>query len=162
MISERMSPLIGIDTKFKKSNMNVKISYDKSRDISLTISNAKITEVRMDKLNFTLGWVKKKMKFPKFMWPIFNKGRPMQLENDVDFKLNMSVSDNVTLQRDMDGYSQSTAGMYSFQFRPTIDYQYSKKINLQFYFGRTVNAPKVSTSFKNSMTEGGLKLRISL
>ncbi len=162
MIQERMSPLIGLDMRLKKSKMNVKLSYDKSRDLSLVVSNAQITELRSDKINFTMGWVKKDMKFPKFMWPIFNKGRPMQLKNDANFKVNLSVSDNVTIQRDMEGESLATGGMYSFQFKPTIDYEYSKKINVQLYFGRTINNPKVSTSFKNTVTEGGAKIRIAL
>ena len=162
LISEKMSPVIGLDLRTKTSNLNIKFSYDKSRDLSLMISNAQITEVRSDKLNFTFGWVKDKWKLPKFMGFIFNRGRSIVLPNEVNFKMSLSVSDNTTLQRNMDGETQATAGMYSLQFKPTIDYEYSNKINLQFYFGRTINSPKVSTSFKNTMTEGGVRIRISL
>ena len=48
------------------------------------------------------------------------------------------------------------------QLRPTIDYVLNQRLNLQFFFARTVTDPRVQNSYKNSTTEGGLQLRYSL
>jgi cell surface protein SprA len=92
------------------------------------------------------------------------------LENELNMRLDFSVRDNQTVQRAISRDSQGqetsqnqiTNGTRQLQLRPTIDYLISERVNIQFYVLRTVSDPKISTSFRNSVTEGGIQLRVSL
>ena len=60
------------------------------------------------------------------------------------------------------GNNQVTNGNMQLQLRPTIDYTVNQRLNVQLYFNRTISDPKISTSFKNTVTEGGVQIRYSL
>lgn len=92
------------------------------------------------------------------------------LDNELTMRLDLSVRDNQTVQRAISTddlqvervQNQITNGTRQLQLRPTVDYVLSQRVNLQFYVLRTVSDPKISTSFRNSVTEGGVQLRVSL
>ncbi len=156
VLSERFSPLLGINLR-TKSNISIRMDYSKERDLSLNLSNAQLAEIRNDSFTFSLGFIKSKMKLP-----IKSDGKFIILENDVDLRLDITMRDTRTLQRQLDDVSTVTAGNLNFQLRPVIGYVVNKQLNIQFYFEKNINDPRISSSFRRSTTAGGIQLRYNL
>jgi cell surface protein SprA len=156
VLSERFSPLIGINIR-TKSNLSLRLDYNKERDLSLNLSNAQLAEIRNESITFSVGFTKSKMKLP-----IKSKGKFIILDNDVDLRLDMTIRDTRTVQRQLDDVSTVTAGNLNFQLRPVISYVVNKQLNLQFYFEKNINDPRVSSSFRRTTTAGGIQLRYNL
>jgi cell surface protein SprA len=156
MISEQFSPLIGINMR-TKGRLSANFQYKTKRDLSLNISNAQITELNSKDVSFELGYTKNNMKLP-----IKSQGRTVVLKNDVTFRLNMTVSDNKTIQRKIDELNIITNGNINFQLRPNISYVVNQKLNIQLYFERTINEPLVSNSYRRATTRFGTQIRFSL
>jgi cell surface protein SprA len=156
VMSEQFSPLIGINAR-TKSKVTASLQYKKRRDMTLTVSNAQITEVSTKDISLEVGFTKNNVKLP-----FKSQGRTVVLKNDVTFRLNASFSDTRTIQRKIDDTNTLTNGAISIQLRPTISYVVNKKLNLQFYFTRTINEPLVSSSYRRATTNSGLQVRYSL
>ena len=160
-IRERFSPLIGVTMNTKKS-MNIRVSFNKSRNLTLNMSNAQVTEERNNDLKFGLGFTKKG--FPK----IGKQKRPLlNLDKKVTYKIDFTVRDSKTAQRTLESDTQEelnivTNGNLSLRLQPTINYEFSRRLNAQIYFDRTINAPKLSNSFRRTTTEFGIRIRFSL
>jgi cell surface protein SprA len=156
VMTEQFSPLIGINAR-TKSKVTASLQYKKRRDMTLTVSNAQITEVSTKDISLEVGFTKNNVKLP-----FKSQGRTVVLKNDVTFRLNASFSDTRTIQRKIDDTNTLTSGAISIQLRPTISYVVNKKLNLQFYFTRTINEPLVSSSYRRATTNTGLQVRYSL
>jgi cell surface protein SprA len=106
-------------------------------------------------------------------------GEQRVLKNNLTARLDLSIRDNITVQRSivdvedptMPGTapvpegratSQITNGSKQFQLRPTIDYLLNTRLNLQLYYSQTITTPRISNAFPNAVTEGGIQLRYSL
>ncbi|MDN5215299.1 cell surface protein SprA [Fulvivirgaceae bacterium BMA12] len=155
-ITESFAPLIGVNLSTKK-RMNINVEYKTERSLALTLSNAQITELTRNDFSLTFGYTK-----AKFKLPFRSQGKTITLENDLSFKMQMSLGDNKTVQRKIEDSNTVTNGTKSFQLRPTIDYVVNEKLSVQIYFERNVNEPKVSASFKRATTAFGTRIRFSL
>ncbi|MEJ8804450.1 T9SS outer membrane translocon Sov/SprA [Pontibacter sp. H249] len=163
-VSERLAPLLGVNFR-TKTNLTGRIEYKVERNLSLNLTNAQVTETNVKDYVFGFGYATS-----NFRIPFRIGGQRRVLENELTMRLDFSVRDNQTVQRaiatDEDGFevsqNQITNGTRQLQLRPTIDYVLSQRVNIQFYVLRTVSDPKISTSFRNSVTEGGVQLRVSL
>jgi cell surface protein SprA len=106
-------------------------------------------------------------------------GEQRVLRNNLTARLDLSIRDNITVQRSIvdvrdfgnaqgvdpfEGRAegQITNGSKTFQLRPTIDYLLNTRLNLQLYYSQTITTPRISNAFRNSTTEGGVQLRYSL
>ncbi len=156
MISEQFAPLFGINFR-TKSKMNVRFEYKTKRDLSLNISNAQITELNSKDWSMEFGYTKSNMKLP-----FKDQGRVITLKNDITFRMNMSVTNNRTIQRKIDEINTITNGNINFQLRPNIAYVVNQKLNIQAYVERNVNTPLVSSSYRRSTTRGGIKILFNL
>ncbi len=156
LISETFAPLIGISVK-TKSKLSLTFNYKTKRDVSLSVSNAQITEVNGKDWSLEMGFTKNNMRLP-----FRDQGRIITLKNDITFRLTMGVTSNQTIQRRMDEGSTVTNGNINFQLRPNINYVINKKLQLQFYIERTTNTPLVSNSYFRATTKGGFKLVFNL
>jgi cell surface protein SprA len=155
VITEKFSPLIGFNVRTKQG-MSFKFNYNKSRNLSLDMTNAQITEIKNTDYDFGFGFTTKKPPIKKW------KGEPVKLlENDLTYKMDMTIRDQITIQR-LEEKQEVTAGNFNFQLRPTVSYQYNKKLNVQLYFERTINEPKISSSFRRTTTAFGIRARFSL
>ncbi|MFD2248487.1 cell surface protein SprA [Pontibacter ruber] len=163
-VSERLAPLLGINFR-TKTNLTGRLEYKMERNLSLNLTNAQVTETNVKDYVVGFGYSTN-----NFRIPFRIGGERKVLQNELTMRMDLSVRDNQTVQRavaeDEQGqeYSQNqiTNGTRQLQLRPTIDYVLSQRINLQFYVLRTVSDPKISTSFRNSVSEGGVQLRVSL
>jgi len=156
MLSEQFAPLIGINVR-TKSRVTANFQYKTKRDVSLTISNAQITEMLSKDVSLEIGFTKNNLKLP-----FKSEGRLIVLKNDVTFRLNTTVSDQRTIQRKVNELNMITNGSVNIQLRPNISYVVNQKLNIQAYFERTINDPKVSNSYRRATTRFGVQVRFSL
>jgi len=156
MISEQFAPLIGVNVR-TKSRVTANFQYKTKRDLGLNISNAQVTEGNSKDVSLEVGLTKNNMKLPFKV-----QGETMILKNDVTFRLNITVSDNNIIQRKINEINTVTNGNLNVQIRPNISYVVNQKLNIQAYFERTINDPKVSNSFRRATTRFGIQIRFSL
>ena len=156
MISEQFAPLVGINFRTKKK-LNFRFEYKTKRDLALNISNAQITELNSKDWSVDFGFTKNNMRMP-----FKSQGRVITLKNDITFQLNMSVTNNRTIQRKIEEINTVTNGNVNFQLRPNISYLVNQKLRVQAYVERSVNEPLVTNSFRRSTTRGGVKILFNL
>lgn len=156
VISEQFAPLVGINVR-TKSRLTARAEYKTKRDLALNISNAQVTELNSRDITCEIGFTKNNMKLP-----FKAQGRTIVLKNDVTFRMNVSISDNKTIQRKVDDLSTITNGNINFQLRPNISYVVNQKLTVQGYFERTINEPLVTNSYPRSTTRFGIQVRFSL
>lgn len=156
-IKESFSPLIGVNVRTKgKASFNVQ--YIRDRGLTLSMANAQVQETRSQGFTFGVGWNKTGLKIP-FKW----QGRQIApLKNEATFKVDATVRDNLTIQRNINGASTITAGNITLQLRPTVSYMVSPRVTLMFYFDRNVTIPRISSQFRRGVTQFGLQLRFTL
>ncbi len=155
-ISEQFAPLIGINIR-TKSKVTANFQYKTKRDLALNITNAQITELTSKDVSFELGYTKNNLKLPFKV-----QGETIVLKNDMTFRCNITVSDNKTIQRKVDELNIITNGNLNFQLRPNISYVVNEKLNIQAYFERTINEPKITSSPRRATTRFGIQIRFSL
>ncbi|HRG80692.1 MAG TPA: cell surface protein SprA, partial [Cyclobacteriaceae bacterium] len=156
MISEQFAPLVGVNLR-TKSKLNFRFEYKTKRDLALNISNSQITELTSKDWSVDLGYTKNNMKLP-----FKSQGRVITLKNDITFQLNMSVTNNRTIQRKIDEVNTVTNGNINFQLRPNVSYLVNQKLRVQAYVERSVNEPLVTNSYKRSTTRVGVKVLFNL
>lgn len=156
MISEQFSPLIGINVRTKKK-LNFKFEYKTKRDLALNISNSQITELNSKDWSVDIGYTKNNMRLP-----FKSEGRVITLKNDITFQMNMSVTNNRTIQRKIAEVNTVTNGNINFQLRPNVSYLVNQKLRVQAYMERSVNEPLVTNSFRRSTTRAGFKILFNL
>ena len=155
-ITERFAPLIGINLR-TKSRLDFRVEYRKERNLALQLSNAQVTELNRSDFVLDVGYRKAGVKIP---WKI--GGKNVTLDNDMTFRLAMSIGDSETIQRKIDESNTITSGNLNFQLSPTVSYVVNDRLNVQLYFERNINEPKVTNSFKRATTRFGTSLTFSL
>jgi cell surface protein SprA len=156
VITERFSPLVGLNVR-TRSGLTGRVSYNIERSLALNMSNAQLTELNSNDINVSFGFTKSEITLPFKV-----EGRTITLENDLTFNLSMTLKDTKTVQRKLDEENTITNGNINFQLRPTVDYRVNDKLNIQLYFARTINDPRVTNSFKRTTTEFGVQARFNL
>ena len=164
-ITERFAPLIGINVR-TKGRLTGRISYDRERSLALNLSNTQVTELTSEAITVNVGFVKKGFKLPFRV-----QGRTVSLKNDLTFNMAVAFKDTETVQRKLPGPGPNpgeeedntvTNGNLNFQVRPTVDYRASERLNVQLYFSRTINEPKITNSFRRTTSEFGTQVRFNL
>ncbi len=126
------------------------------------MSNAQVTEARNNDFTIDFGVTKSDFKLPMKI-----RGRVVGIENDVTFRMAVTLRDGTTIQRklsspDEEGDNTVTQGNTSFNFRPQLTYKINNQMDLTAYFDRSVNEPKISSSFKTASTAFGFQLKFGL
>lgn len=165
VFTERFAPLIGVNLR-TRSRLNFRVEYRKERNVSLNLSNAQVAELNSNDVLVDFGFTKANIRLP-----FRTKGRTTVLNNDLTFRMGLTIRDTETIQRRLSSLQVAdssnannvvTSGNVNFQLRPTIDYVLNQRLNLQIYFERTINEPKISSSFRRSTTSFGTKLTFNL
>ncbi len=159
IIQEKFSPLIGISIRTKgKNKFNIRLNYDVSRELALDLANAQITDQRSKGFSGSLAFTPPKLRIPGVRG---SNGQLREFEN-VTFKVDVSVRDTRTIQRSIDSQQTVTAGNLNTRINGNIDYKVNRRLNTQLFFERTINKPRISTSYPRSTTRFGIRLRFSL
>ena len=173
-ISEQFSPLIGVDMMFT-NQFQAKFEYAKTRQLSLSLVDFQLSETRSSEFTIGAGYRKKGLKMPPgFAWlaNALNKlnntnkngpGSGKKLDNEINFRLDFKIRDNVTSNSRLDQENNfATGGSKEISISPTIDYFISNRVNVKFYFDQRRVTPYISSSAPTINTRAGLQVRISL
>ena len=168
-IGEQFSPLIGIDMMFT-NQLQAKVEYSKTRQLSLSLVDFQLSEVRSTEFVIGAGYRKKGMKNPlsfiNVKWPKFLRGKEgdgKKLQNEINFRLDFRIRDNVTANSRLDQDNNfATGGSRDITISPSIDYFLNNRINIKLYFDQRRVNPYISSSAPIVNTRAGLQVRISL
>lgn len=154
-ITERFSPLIGLDATWviKDQGLITKFEYKKDRAATLSLNNNQVTEVLGSEWVIGTGYTFKKVRLPF-------KGIK---ENDLNLRVDISFRDNLTVIRKIvEQTDQATAGQRVVSIKTSADYNLTKNLTVQFYYDQTLNTPKIATSYPTGNLSTGLRLRFNL
>ena len=170
-IVERLAPLVGVNFQ-TVGRATGRLEYRTDRAVVLNTTNAQVTELYTKEIVVGFGYATNSLKLP------FRVGGEQRvLKNNLTARLDLSIRDNISVQRSIldstdptatdPGFTgrplgQVTNGSKTLQLRPTIDYLLNTRLNLQLYYSQTVTTPRISNAFRNTATEGGILLRYSL
>jgi len=157
LISERFSPLIGLSLR-SSGRLTAKFEYKKERNVALSTETSQITDQKSNDIVIDIGFTD-----PNFTLPFKVRGRTVSLDNDLTMQLSVTVRDTEVVQRTLsDGRNVLVDGTINFQLRPTVNYTVNDRLNLNFYFQRNFNEPRVQNSFPTTNTSFGVQVRFGL
>ena len=163
-IQEQFAPLVGVDMTFT-NQFQFKIDYTKQRTLSLSLVDFQLSETRSTEFAIGAGYRKRGLKLfgglklPKFL----SKDGGSKLDNEINFRFDLKVRDNVTVNNRLDQNSTlPTGGSKEITLSPTIDYYLNSRINIKLFFDQRRVNPYISSSAPMTNTRAGVQLRISL
>ncbi|HAO45436.1 MAG TPA: cell surface protein SprA, partial [Chitinophagaceae bacterium] len=163
-IGEQFSPLIGIDMNFT-NQLQARVEYAKTRQLSLSLIDYQLSEVRSTELSIGAGYRKRGLKFFNITLPKFLTGKNggKKLENEINFRLDFKIRDNVTANSRLDQDNNfATGGSRDITISPSIDYFLNNRVNIKLYFDQRRVNPYISSSAPIVNTRAGVQVRISL
>ena len=159
-ISERFSPLLGMDVQFT-NQLNLKLDYGRSRTISLSLVDYQVSEVRSVEVTVGAGWRKRGLKLP-FKIP-FTKSDSKVLENDINFRFDLTYRDNAIANNILDQRNTiPTGGQKVLTLLPSIDYVLNNRLRMRLFFEQNRVVGYIATPPPVVNTRAGLQVNISL
>jgi cell surface protein SprA len=153
-----------LDMTFK-NQMQFKFQYAKQRILSLSLVDFQLSETRSSQLTIGAGYRKKGLKLPTFIKlpKALSKDGTSKFDNEMDFRFDFSVTDNVTVNNQLDQLAVfPTSGSRQITLSPTLNYTLSKKVNIKLYYTRNKIIPYVSSTPPITNVQAGVDVRISL
>lgn len=159
-IQEQFQPLFGIDIT-TTNQLNLKFEYKKSRMLSLSLVDYQLSETNATEWTVGGSFRKKGARLPKFLMRLLTKKD--KLENDLSFKLDVSMRDEATSNSRLDQpNAYGTGGQKIITIQPAIDYVVNNRINIKIFFDQRKVVPYISTSAPTTSTRAGVQVRIAL
>jgi cell surface protein SprA len=156
-ITESFAPFVGFNAR-TKNKVSYRLTYSRNRTLNMSVTNAQLTESYNNAWQIGIGFARSNIAIPKFM----TGGNKVNLKNELNIQINFTINDMVTYQRKFLENTTVTAGNTNVQFKPTISYNVSQRVTLMLYFERTINSPKISSSYRRATTAIGLQIRFTL
>ncbi len=154
-VQEVMRPLVSFDATLTNSLL-AKFEYNRDRNLSLSLTNYQVTEIRGQEFVIGTGYRFKNVKFP------FQIGGSSP-KSDLNLRVDLSYRDNATVIRKMEErQNQVTAGQNILSLKTSADYVLNERLNVRAFYERVVNKPVISTSFPSANTNAGISLRFTL
>lgn len=153
---EQFVPLLGLDIRFK-NNVTTNFEYRRSRTLSLSLLNSQLAQQNENILVFGFGYRTKKFRFP------FGLFSNLNLNNDMNFKLDVAVRDNKTLiyRADVEA-AEISSGAQNITLRPSIDYVINQRFNMSLFYDSNITKPYTSQAFNTAFTNFGINLKLLL
>src|SRR5690606_37582698 len=104
---------------------NFRVEYRKERNVSLNLSNAQVAELNSNDVLVDFGFTKANIRLP-----FRTKGRTTVLNNDLTFRMGLTIRDTETIQRRLSSLQVADSsyainivrvGIVNFQSRHTTD-----------------------------------------
>ncbi|PUZ29862.1 cell surface protein SprA [Chitinophaga parva] len=157
-LTEAFDPLLRLDGTFI-NNVGASIGFKKSRSLSLSLIDYQLTEIRSTTFELSGSYRVRGLVLPF----VVGKNGSHKLQNDLNFRLDMSLRDDKTVNNRLDAdLVIPTSGQKVIQVSPSIDYIVNNRLNLRFFYDRRQTIPVISTSYPITTTSGGLTLRFML
>lgn len=157
-LSERFSPLIGVDATWNVNGQGLitKFEYKKDRSATLSLNNNQVTEVLGSEFVIGTGY-----KFEKVQLPFKVRGK--KPENPLNIRFDFTFRDNLTVIRKIvEGTNQATAGQRVVSIKSSIDYNLGNNLTIQFYYDQVITTPKIATSYPTGNLSTGIRFRYNL
>lgn len=152
-ITESFSPIVGIDMQLANS-LSLKFMFNKSRTLSLSLIDYQVSETKSTEFMVGMGYRAKGLNLP---FSVFGISR---LDNDVNFRLDVGLRDDLTVNSYMaTGTITATRGQRVITINPRIDYIINDALQIQLFFDRRQSVPYVDQTFPLTSTRAGLTLR---
>lgn len=153
---EQFVPLLGLDMRFKNS-LTANVEYRKSRFMNLDIANSQLAQQNENIVVVGFGFHTRNFRFP---FGLFDN---VKLNNDMNFKLDISMRDNKTLiyRADIPG-AEVSSGAQNITYRPSVDYMINQRFNLSLYYDSNITKPYTSQAFNTTYTNFGVNLKLLL
>ncbi|MDP4291357.1 MAG: cell surface protein SprA, partial [Bacteroidota bacterium] len=156
-LTEQFAPLLSIEMTWKNS-LTSHIEFRKMRNLSLSFVNNQLTEITLNEYILGMGY---KLKNLKFITVSESTGRNAKVSSDLNIKLDLSLKDDKTILRRIDqDINQISAGKQLITANFSADYQLSQRVNMRFFFDKTVSKPYITTL--SSTTSGGISITFIL
>ncbi len=160
MISEQLSPLIGVDMTFK-NGLTARFDYKKTRSMAMNLTDYQMIENNTESYTAGLAYRIKGLRL-KFLEKMFKKEKVI-LHNELNIRFDFSLRDNVIVNHKLDqGVSIPSSGSQTITISPSIDYVINKQFNIRIFYDYNKTIPKTASSFPSSNTRAGITLRFSL
>ena len=115
------------------NQLSLKFDYTKQRQLSLSLIDYQLSEVRSTQYTLGGSFRKRGLKLP-FKVP-FTKKDSKKLDNEINFTLDFSVRDNVTSNNRLDQNSTfTTNGRKEITIRPNVSYYINHRLIVKLYF----------------------------
>ncbi|WP_018341415.1 cell surface protein SprA [Cytophaga aurantiaca] len=157
MITEAFAPFIGINAR-TKNKVSYRVTYSRTRILNMSLSNAQLTESYNNSWQVGIGFARSNLPIPKFL----TGGAKKFLKNELNIQVNFTINDMITYQRKFLENATVTSGNTNIQFKPTVSYNMSQRVTMMLYFERTINSPKISSSYRRATTAIGVQIRFTL
>jgi cell surface protein SprA len=171
-IMEQFSPLLGLDMTFV-NQMRAKVSYSRSRQLSLSLIDYQLSESSSTELDIGWGIKYSNVGLP-FGWKVPGNGKTppngaagsinsKKAQNDLTLQLDISIRNDAMSSSYLDqNTSLPTGGQKVIRIDPSINYVLNNRINLKFFFDQQRTTPAISTTPPIVTTKGGIQIRIAL
>jgi cell surface protein SprA len=155
VISERFSPLIGLDATWiiNGQGLITKFEYKKDRSATLSLNNNQVTEILGAEWVIGVGYKFANIKLPFEKIP----ASPVNIRFDFSFRDNLTV-----IRKVVENTNQATAGQKVISIKASADYNMSRYVTLQLYYDQTLNTPKIATAYPTGNLAAGVRLRFNL
>ncbi len=154
-VAEVMRPFINFDATLQNSLL-AKFEYNRDRNLSLSLTNNQITEVRGREFVIGSGYRFKDVKFP------FELGGKTP-KSDLNLRVDLSWRQNNTVIRKIEQEQNTvTAGQDIISIKTSADYVIDQRLNVRAFYERVINKPVISTTFPSANTNLGISLRFTL
>jgi cell surface protein SprA len=157
-ITERWGPFIGIDITFV-NNIQAKLEYKRDRTMNFTLTNGQLNEQTASEWVIGAGYRASNLAIPM----LGGGGRRLVLENEVNFRLDFSIRNNLTKIRYLDRESNDPVqGQVIYDLKPQIDYNFNEKLMMRIFYSYRRTDPATSNSFPTIIQSGGVSLRYTI
>ena len=152
-IVEKWGPFFGIDVTFIK-NVTASFKYNRDRTLNFSMANLQLTEQNGSEFVFGAGY-----RTTKLVLPFNIGGRKRILNNDINFRLDISIRDQITKVRKLDLLTNDpVSGQNVFTLKPNIDYMINAKLKLKIFYQRTSTTPYTSNQYQTIIQSGGFSI----
>ncbi len=153
-LTEQFSPLLRVDFEMNNS-VKILAEMRKDRALSLSFANNLLTEIKGNEYIIGLGYRIKDLRIATNFG-----GKKSVITSDLNFKVDLSRRDNITIIRYLDiQNNQTTAGQTIYGAQLSIDYALSKNLTALFYYDHTFSEYAISTAFPQTTIRSGFTLR---
>ncbi|AFL80389.1 protein involved in gliding motility SprA [Aequorivita sublithincola DSM 14238] len=153
-LTEQFSPLLRVDFEMNNS-VKILAEMRKDRALSLSFANNLLTEIKGNEYIVGLGYRIKDLRVSTNFG-----GKKSVITSDLNFKVDLSRRDNITIIRYLDIMNnQTTAGQTIYGAQLSIDYALSKNLTALFYYDHSFSKYAISTAFPQTTIRSGFTLR---
>tara|TARA_R100000353_G_scaffold43121_1_gene34492 strand:- start:23604 stop:30794 length:7191 start_codon:yes stop_codon:yes gene_type:complete len=153
-LTEQFSPLLRMDFEMNNS-VKILAEMRKDRALSLSFANNLLTEIKGNEYIIGLGYRIKDLRISTNFG-----GKKSVITSDLNFKVDLSRRDNVTIVRYLDiANNQTTAGQTIYGAQLSVDYALSRNLTALFYYDHTFSEYAISTAFPQTTIRSGFTLR---